>query len=162
MENKTTDLVLEFIKTAAIVIGVAIALWELVIKDRERERIVSDTTLQLIKVDLSSELIASRERSFQTIIARYDKDGHNMSIDDALEIEKVRLPQFQEFIAWEACFSARLCNEEIGLRYICNRALTHEDISKVTAVILKNDRRSENQYYKDLLNRCAQFKGPDQ
>lgn len=158
-EHKWTkvEIAAEAVKLTGIVIGVLIAVWELVLKDRAGERLRSETAMQLMQSDFSSEMIATKRNFLTEYFKRYIDDENQMSREDALEIEKVLLPEVRTFVAWEACFAAGLCDEEMGKRYICARAGAYKVVEGQTSKALGyNANEVTNPGVNALLKRCRE------
>ena len=149
----TENFVLEIVKTVVIVVGIVITISEFVLKDRQQERDIRRNTMDLIREDFGAELLTSRVDGFSEILARYASDG-NVSLDDAIVLEKTLIPQFQVLVSWEVCMAAELCDEKIGKEYICKRAEGYKHITDLTAKALGTS-GDINQNYINLLKRCG-------
>lgn len=145
---------IETIKTIAIVIGVLIAINELVIKNVSHQRTVASYTQRLIELDATGPMVqAVRDFSriyYKDVVA----DGGVVSEEDAWNIDQATLPQLRVFIAWEACFEAELCDDQIGLRYICNRAVTYEKLRTNLKPFISFEEGQTNGLFFGLLKRC--------
>ncbi|MGO8377713.1 hypothetical protein ACC745_18650 [Rhizobium ruizarguesonis] len=149
----SANFVLEIVKTAVIVAGIAITISEFVIKDRAREIEIRRSTMDLIRADFGAEQLKSRMDGLQQIVDKASNGA--VSKGDALILEKTLLPQFQMLVAWEVCMAADLCDEKIGKEYICTRARGYKETTDLTMKALGAGDSMVNSNYYNLLKRCG-------
>ena len=147
------EIVVEIIKTSAIVIGVGAAVYEFVLKSEQTQRDIFANTVELMKIDLSETMVRSKTESFDLLLRR--GGAKKLDTAGALEVERILLPQFQYFVAWEACIESGLCNESIAKGYICERVGAYWDTVLVTSEILGYDVELMNRGFFNLRDRCS-------
>lgn len=145
---------LEIVKTLAIVLGVGIAINELFIKNISYQRTVASYTQRLIEMDTTGPMVqATRDFSriyFETVVS----DGGVITAKDAWDLDQATIPQFRVFVAWESCFEAELCDEDLGLRYICNRAQAYKKLRTLLREFVPFDDSISNSLFFALIERC--------
>ncbi|MEP0503613.1 MAG: hypothetical protein ABJD13_03900 [Paracoccaceae bacterium] len=149
-----TKLFFEILAAIAVIGATLLAAWELVVKDRERERLVSQNTIELIELDLSEVLVNSRSSFIKEFLDRELDTKTQFSRDDATAIEVALLPQLRYFAAWETCIATELCDVETGKTYICTRATAYFEILTMSANALGSVQNPINGHVLSLLERC--------
>lgn len=151
--------ILELIKTIFIVLGFAIAFWELIIKNYNFQRIKAETTLGLMRIDASSEINDARQNFAQILKDSGVSNLEKLNHDQVFKLESALVPQTQSLIAWESCFKSGLCDEEMGKSYICNRAIAYANFLESTKVASGIPDSSRNKNIFTLADRCSHSSG---
>lgn len=148
-----TEIFFETIKAVAVVIGVGFAVYEFVLKDRERDRARAVFTQELIQFDLSDSISESTqwlEKNGERLMAEMQQGD----IEAARELERELNPQFQLFKAWGTCIALDICDAEVGKAYICQRAISFYTLKTAIMQLRGHSLDALNKQFKDLVATC--------
>jgi len=124
MKSSKTD----WIQAVAVVIGVAFAIWGLVIQDRAAELSKKEAVFQLI--------LAGGDESLTNSLKELSKELPNLNKDDIdelriIELSAIYTPFEQHYNSWGFCFENDLCKKELTLRYVCEGLISFNNITKM-------------------------------
>lgn len=118
----------DWIQALVVVIGIAFALWEFVLRDREDEHDRREAVRNMISASQSNSVFKAYQALFS--FYRQYKNAGRISEGKWDDILHAVTPLKEHFLTWAYCYANSLCNEELALKYVCFRVLSYEELMK--------------------------------
>ncbi|MBW3245868.1 hypothetical protein KUV57_24885 [Epibacterium sp. DP7N7-1] len=152
------------LQTLVVTIGIWVAITEYRSTERQAQRLVRQYTVDMVQLDLSTEVIQSR-RDIYALLRRLDQPSSNSEtpeastkpnrseIDLAYDLEIALIPEAKVLSAWSACVAHNICDAEFALAQICGRVRNLYRIHRFTADAL--DQSNNVDSYEYLIDQCG-------
>lgn len=117
LNNATSSKVTDWIQAVAVVIGIAVGIWQFVIHDRDSELQRRKSVVDLIVAGQSTEI-----QNAYKIIIKYiiDKDSQPQPWKDGGSFAGL-IPFEQYMQAWGFCYQQNLCDQKLTLLFTCSQ-----------------------------------------
>lgn len=158
------SIILRFVETAAILIGVAIAVYELYLSDRSEQRLDDIRAFEVSTSLLDYEPF----RDFVTLMAVYVERRTRISTDPTDEesskeiIRDINIksyPILGRVSAIEKCIAADLCNEKIIQQMSCETIINiHRHLKTVSELYKYTSEIAREKPLSNMVKRCESWK----
>jgi hypothetical protein len=132
-------------------LSLCLGTWELVIRDRDTDRLKSQAMLDLwqrqnSEFSVKSDVAAAKVYN-NTLGRLPNHDGATQIFDDSL-------PRMQQMAAWDLCIQAKICNEETTETLVCTglRNFRNTLAPSLQALNITDDKLNPN--FLSMVKRC--------
>jgi hypothetical protein len=150
MEKKSSPS--DWVQVIILFLSLCLGTWELVIRDRDNDRLKSQVMLDLWARQNSEFLVKSDVEAAKV----YNKTlGRSPNYNEATDIFNNSLPRMQQMAAWDLCIQAKICNEETTKTLVCTNLRNFRDTlaPSLNALNITDDKLNPN--YLSMVKRCG-------
>lgn len=128
IEMRMKSSITDWIQAIAVVIGIAFAIWEFVLHDREKERDQRRAVFELVKIYQSESIQSSLKEFFSR-----SKDFRDDVVKEGepLQFHVTTLPIVSYYDSWAFCYEHDLCDRELAKEIVCPDFLEVDSMMRV-------------------------------